>query len=127
VFRPACDGRCEPVSGQPPRIVTVDATGSGGPEGHFGTTAQTLPFDGDRGSGRSDVGLKLEMVASYGTIVMVVVARWMVALVAADRLKVKVPGVARLQLRRSTRTAWIVWPGVKVRVPAVLPGLGTPT
>jgi hypothetical protein len=26
VFRPACDGRCLPVNGQPPRIVTVDAT-----------------------------------------------------------------------------------------------------
>jgi integrase len=26
VFRPACDGRYEPVNGRPPRIVTVDAT-----------------------------------------------------------------------------------------------------
>ena len=26
VFRPACDGRCEPVNGGPLRIVTVDAT-----------------------------------------------------------------------------------------------------
>ena len=26
VFRPACDGRCEPIAGRPPRIVTVDTT-----------------------------------------------------------------------------------------------------
>ena len=101
--------------------------GMSGPDGHFGSPGQTLPLDGDGGSDRSEVGLKLDMVASYWTILMVAVARWMVALVGADRWKVKVPGLARLQLRRSTRTNWRVWPGVKVRVPAVLPGLGTPT
>ena len=56
-----------------------------------------------------------------------VLGRTIAAFVAPDRLNVNDKNVLNPQLRRSTRTNWMVWPGVKVRVPAVLPGLGTPT
>ena len=48
VFRPACDGRNEPVNGGPPRIVTVDAsTWPGIPLASWPTV---IPADGSRSS-----------------------------------------------------------------------------
>src|SRR5258707_2354872 len=59
--------------------------------------------------------------AAVPLIVIVVLARLMVALTGADRLKVNEQKPLARQLSRSTRTTLVVWPGVQVSDPKITP------